>query len=714
MMAGGGQSPSGGRLPELRQDLSILERQSAGETGQEAHWLVYDPIRHRYIEVDRTAIDILATWRAGTTVAQLVKQIAERTGKQVSNEDVAAFVNFAEREYLVADTETGNWRELARIAIAARAHPLRSLVHNYLYFKIPLVAPQAFLERTAFIAVALTSRAAIGILVTLGVAGLYLVSREFDAFIATFKSFLSFEGILAFAASLVFVKLLHELGHAYTAVRYGCRVPSMGVAFMVLTPMLYTDVSDAWRLGSRRQRLAIDSAGVVVELAIAALATFLWPFLPPGTLKGVVFVLATTSWIMSVAINLNPFMRFDGYYILSDAWGVANLQERSFALARWRLREMLFGLGEPPPEIVEARRRRWLIVYAVATWVYRLALFIGIALLVYHYFFKVLGVVLFIVEIAYFVARPFWGEMMEWKKRLPAIAVRRRSYASVGVLSVMVVLAVVPWSGRVDVPAIIEPIVMAQVYPPSAAEIVAINIRPGAKVERGEVIGVLRSWSIERELTLVDTKVHAARARLARVVADRADREQVGVIDRELKALLAERDGLVERKAELVLKAPVTGEVVELAPALHPGRVIGKQELVAVIADRDRVQARGYVGESDVGRISVGNSGRFVYDDGRIAALEMRVAAVGQSGVAALELGELSSTFDGPVAAVETRERRLVPVAAHFPVRLQVETSDELPKYRVRGIAVIDGSRESFAVRLWRQILRIAVREGSI
>ncbi len=87
----------------------------------------------------------------------------------------------------------------------------------------------------------------------------------------------------------------------------------MGVAFMVLAPTLYTDASDAWRLKERRKRLLIDAAGVLTEMAIAAIALFLWAFLPNGPWRSAMFFISATAWIMSVAVNLSPFMRFDGY-----------------------------------------------------------------------------------------------------------------------------------------------------------------------------------------------------------------------------------------------------------------------------------------------------------------------------------------------------------------------------------------------------------------
>ena len=90
-------------------------------------------------------------------------------------------------------------------------------------------------------------------------------------------------------------------------------------------------------------------------------------------------------------INLNPFMRFDGYYVLSDLLDVPNLQPRAFALGRWRMRELLFDLGDAAPEAMPTRLRRGMVLYAWLTWAYRLVLFIGIALLVYHPVFQAAG-----------------------------------------------------------------------------------------------------------------------------------------------------------------------------------------------------------------------------------------------------------------------------------------------------------------------------------
>ena len=124
--------------------------------------------------------------------------------------------------------------------------------------------------------------------------------------------------------TLILVKCLHELGHAYVAKYHGCRVSAIGIAFLVFFPFLYTDTTDAWRLRNHKDRLLINFAGILTELHLALIATFVWGVLPEGGL-GAAFFIATTSWISSIAINVSPFMRFDGYYVFSD-WLKENLQ----------------------------------------------------------------------------------------------------------------------------------------------------------------------------------------------------------------------------------------------------------------------------------------------------------------------------------------------------------------------------------------------------
>ncbi len=144
---------------------------------------------------------------------------------------------------------------------------------------------------------------------------------------------------------------------------------------------------------------------------------------------------------MGLMVNLNPLMRFDGYHLLADAWNVPNLQSRSNALARWWLREALFKIGHKPPESsFPPRKRSLLIVYAMLVWIYRFFLFLGIALVVYHMFFKALGIVLFLIEIVWFILLPIAHEIREWSNMRHEIVRTRRSWFTFGAVAICAVL----------------------------------------------------------------------------------------------------------------------------------------------------------------------------------------------------------------------------------------------------------------------------------
>jgi putative peptide zinc metalloprotease protein len=289
-------------LPELRQDLR-LERGADGAGGAPV-WLIIDPAQHRYVQIDEAAYQLLSCWQSGQPFAALIETVLRDFHVKVGTEELAQFVRFLEANNLTLDAPGGDWRHYASVAKRAEHGWLMWLIHNYLFIKLPLVRPETFLRRALPWVTVFFSRGFSAVVAVIGLTGIYLVSRQWDAFCGTFQHFFSFEGALTYSVALAIVKSAHELGHAFTAIRFGCRVPSMGICFLVMFPVLYTDVTDAWRLRSRRERLLIGGAGILVELAIACVATFAWAFLPEGTIKSLAFSIATVGWVLSRSISI--------------------------------------------------------------------------------------------------------------------------------------------------------------------------------------------------------------------------------------------------------------------------------------------------------------------------------------------------------------------------------------------------------------------------
>ena len=697
-------------LPELRPELRLVKG-AAGRNG-EPGWLVHDPVRHRFIQIDDAVHHILTLWPGATTRGELVACVAAKGRVEIDLEALGRLIDFLHRSELTATASERGWRHFADTAAEARHSLAMRVLHGYLMFRVPVVRPQAVLARTLPLARGLASTRIRAAVAMLGLVGLYLVSRQWDAFLATFDNFFTWEGAAMIAVALFLVKAAHELGHAYVAVHYGCRVPTIGVAVMLLVPMLYTDVTDAWRLRDRRQRLAIDSAGIMVEIAIAAVAVFLWSFLPDGPARSVAFVLAVASLATSLMINLNPFMRFDGYYLFSEMLGIENLQSRSFAMGRWKLRSVVLGLRQPPPEPLSPRMSVLLVAYAYATWLYRLLLFVGIALLVYHVFFKALGVVLFLVEIGWFVARPVWTELKVWAALWPQIKTSRRWAVSGSLAALTAVAMLVPWSTRVEIPAVIERAELQRVHPVRPARIESVHVRHGQRVAAGAALVTMSSPDLDHEIEQTRTRLRLARLQHARRGADAADRESSMVLENTIAALGSKIAGLEKEKHELTVRAPFAGRVAEMGQDIHPGRWIGPRDMVAMIAGEGALIARGYVAETDLWRVRPGDRGRYVPEHPMRAHADVVVGQIAAGGAANIEIVELASTSQGRIAVRQGDNRTLTPTAAQYLVEMQVAGTRGAAELALRGTVVVAGAPESLAARVWRHALKVLVREA--
>lgn len=122
---------------------------------------------------------------------------------------------------------------------------------------------------------------------------------------------------------IIFVSLFHELGHAAAARYYKARTGNIGLGFYLISPTFYADVSDIWRL-SRRQRLVVNFGGIYFELIFSALFILSLLFFPHNS-----FILIPISFTVMILYNLNPFIRTDGYWVLSDSINIPNLQNQA-------------------------------------------------------------------------------------------------------------------------------------------------------------------------------------------------------------------------------------------------------------------------------------------------------------------------------------------------------------------------------------------------
>ncbi len=698
-------------LPLLRDDLQILSGTPTAEGVPT--WNILDPVRQQYFQIGWSAFQLLSQWHLGSAT-RLIEVVSSSTTVKATQRDVMELIQFLYRHNLTRDAPMGGSQGLYAQAEQAKQHWLLKLLYNYLFFRIPLLNPDRFLQRTLPFVVPLFTKTALMCVVFLGVIGCIGIVRQWESFANTFLYFFSPQGLTAYVLGLIAIKVLHELGHAYTASRYGCQVQTMGIGFLIMVPVLYTDTTDSWKLTSRKQRAAIAAAGTVVELSIAMIATFLWHLCPEGVLKSVLFVLATTSWIMGLFINLNPLLRFDGYYVLSDWLGVPNLQSRAFAFGKWKLREWLFGWGDAPPEELPRSRQRLLTGYAWATWMYRAFMFLGIAVLVYYFFFKVLGLFLFLVEIGWFLAWPVYQEVQVWWKRREEVVKSWRGRLVGAVVMVILILGLIPLDRMVSIPAVLEARERATIFSPVPARILEVNVEEGDRVEKGDTLVILEAPNIEQQIRMLEQRITALEMHMQREVAYLEDRNDHQVLLEKLQGERKEMQGLFKIRDQLTLRAPFTGLVTDMASSLHAGRWVNTEFPIVYLINPEEMVVEAYATEAQQVRLASGTEGWFYADDPAREARRGRVQDLRQVDESQFALAYLASLYSGPIPVRQDEQGNLKPEASIYRVTLDVDDEGKEWNQAIRGMAHVQGESRSVVRQLWEHVGAVFIRESGM
>lgn len=657
-------------IPALRQELTL----HVGPTAPDGSptWTIHDPIRNQYFALDWMSFEVIKRLGLGSVYA-IEADIEANTPLLIDAAFVEQVLEFLTQNELVAQHEATGSEWLLKKHQAHHKTVTKHLMHSYLFFRVPLFKPDALLNRITPALSFLFSGWFFKLTILMFLLGAWGVFRQWQTFTATLVDTFSWGGLAGYAGAIVAVKIVHEFGHALTAKRMGCRVPTMGVAFLVMFPMAYTDVTESWKLDSHRKRFVIASAGIATEIVIAAWMLFFWTILPDGNWRAIAFFLATTSLTATLLINGSPFMRFDGYFLLSDFVNMPNLHQRCFAMGRWWLREKLFRFGDAKPEAVSVRKHRAMVTFAFVVWLYRFVVFLGIAFLVYEFFFKALGIVLFVVELWYFVARPIANEFAAWNKRRAEIGQGFRKRPAFYVLLGLVLFLVIPFDFTVNSQGVLKPAQSFTVITDRPAALTSNLPEVGMRINAGDSLVALHSFELEHALRVNDARLQNLQQQVASAGFADESRDEQAILREQLESLRQEREGLMADLARLQPKAQFSGVITQIMPDINVGDTVPKGTELVILADPAVWVVDTYVSESDLKRIDLDNWGLFIPDTPERTSVRLQVIAIDRDASRTLTDPQLAATSGGEILVRPQQSGQLIPERAIYRVRLQAE-----------------------------------------
>ncbi len=372
--------------------------------------------------------------------------------------------------------------------------------------------------------------------------------------------------------AFAFIKFIHELGHGFMCRRFGGEVHELGIMFLVLFPAPYVDASSAWTFKNKWHKVLVGAGGMIFELFVAAICALLWLAVKDSDSDYRLFLynIMLIASFSTVVFNANPLLRYDGYYMLSDALEIPNLQFKSREYALSLFKRYLFRVKWSQPLPNGFWTKFWMVLYFCLSGPYRVMVGLFIMIMVLFQLpeqIKFLGMVMGLGSVATFFIVPLY-------KSFTYLAIepelhRKRGLAWAWTLAfvatVVVVLCFIRFPLNVRAEAVIQPENRENLYVKTPGFVTEIKKRDGDLVQPGDVIVVLDNPQIETQIKTTQANINGLNARLAAAQAD--DPSGARYVQELLKNQQAGLDLLMKQKEDMAIRATIAGRLI--APELH-------------------------------------------------------------------------------------------------------------------------------------------------
>jgi putative peptide zinc metalloprotease protein len=362
------RSTSHPTAPRLRSDVVWTQYPD------QSRWTACDPLTtsfYSFSELERSAAQLMTGRSSPQDI--LGQLCAAYPTAGLDPAWLGGLLKRMQQHHLLVPSTRSDAARIAKLRSQSRRTGWRQQWFSPLAIRVPLFNPTGLLNFLRPVATLLFHPLTVGVWLIAGVCLGLLVLRELLQGNATqtfdLTTLRGDRWLLLFGCYLM-AKSLHELGHGLACVRYRAQCHEMGLMLLCLAPCLYCDTTDAWKLSSKWQRAAIAAAGMYVEWILATLAAAVWLWTQAGTLHYVAAGMMLVCSIGTLLINSNPLLKYDGYYILSDLWGVPNLTDQG----REALRAVGHYLlaGRPLAQSHFDASPLWLAMFALVSGLYRI------------------------------------------------------------------------------------------------------------------------------------------------------------------------------------------------------------------------------------------------------------------------------------------------------------------------------------------------------
>ena len=565
-------------------------------------YVLYEPFTNKFYRLPQGAYEFVSRLSVNKTVGEVWNGMLNSATGEIpgQGEVIEMLAQLYQSNMLMYDGIEDGAKLFERNQKQNRKKVKASLL-NIFFLKVPLVDPDALLNKLRWLISCLISKPfALVWLLTVIVAAKYGV-ENFDALKDSTQGFLSPSNIGWVYVCTVFVKLLHEFGHASVVKRYGGEVHTLGVMFMLLVPLPYVDATASWSFRDKSKRMLVGAAGMLTEFFIASIALIIWANLGGGILKNLAYNVIIMASVSTVLFNINPLMRFDGYYMLTDLLDMPNLQQRSVQHLKYLLERYIFFKRDAEPVAETWSERVVYFFYGICSSVYRIFLFTGFIVAISQHYLLLsffMGILLCLTMVIMPV-----GRFLKYIFASPGLALVRSRAVILTVLffgSVLLFLFNVPVPDTFKAPGVIEARTYENVIVGESGVVEGIYHYAGA-VHKGDTLMQLKNQELENQLEEKRAQLRETTMSYYQALEDAP--ENMMPLEKRIGALKQELVKLEEDRINLTVIASIDGiwDIKDLDS--YKGRFMHQGDSIGLLFDTSAFDFVAVVSQEEGSRL---------------------------------------------------------------------------------------------------------------
>ena len=696
--------------PRLRGQVDIHRQVFRGDTW----YVVQDHHSGKYHRVTPQANFILSMMNGKRSVGELWEAACERfDDAPPTQSEVIRLLSQLHNADLIA-TDLPNIDEIGERHAKQERQTMIARLKNPLALRMPVLDPDNFLNWTVWAVRPLFTW--VGFVIWLGIVitGFVLMVMNWGLLTEGFTDrVLAAENIILLIIAYPVLKAAHELGHAYATKVWGGEVHEIGIMLLIFMPVPYVDASASAAFASKWRRAVVGGAGIMVELAVAALALIFWLNAEPGLARAFAFNLMMIGGISTLLFNGNPLLRFDGYFVFADLIEIPGLGQRSNKYFWYLCQRYILRLKDAESPVRGAGERKWLFFYAVFAFIYRVFIAFAIAAFIASKFF-IVGILLAIWALGNTFVKPLWSGL-KFLIASPKLRHRRKPVligVGTGIAAVLGFFLVLPLPYATTATGVVwlEPQAFVRAETNGFLNETPVELRD---VAAGDALFELDEPALASRAKLTEARLEEAQFRLNSVLL--IDQVQTDVYRDQIALIEDQLADTQERADSLIVRAHGDGQVLIPRPQTLNGRLLSQGDAIGYLLDDTPMRLRVAVSQGREQLVRDRTTGvEMIFLRDPDTPVGGQIVAEAPESQLYLPSAALSTDGGGEFTLDPEGARELKALERVF--LFDVVPADGRPVSYIgeRALVRFDHGFEPIAFRIWRTVRQLFLRQFNV